>query len=174
MQHALALRLARWQYRMEYNGDCFDTNLKYNLAVWQPVWGHWQCGQGCCSVIWISSVESNEKASSTATTRCSFRYFILCMLFQPWWWFVSMSCQSIWYTVYYIVCKSKRHPLMHMHVHMEAHTHTHRCTNRLCNLYLHQSSFWYGTETGPLAVQAAAAHLEVNVNIMANKIIPFP
>lgn len=27
---------------------------------------------------------------------------------------------------------------------------------------------------GPRAAQAAASHLELNINIMANKIIPFP
>lgn len=27
---------------------------------------------------------------------------------------------------------------------------------------------------GPLAAQTAASHLELNINIMANKIIPFP
>lgn len=27
---------------------------------------------------------------------------------------------------------------------------------------------------GPLAARAAASHLELNINIMANKIIPFP
>lgn len=77
MPHALA----RWQYCIEYNRHCFDTNLKSNLAVWGP----WQCSQVCCCVIWISSVESNEKVSSTATAQCSFRYFILCVLFQPRW-----------------------------------------------------------------------------------------
>lgn len=172
MQHAQALCLARWQYRMKYDGDCFDTNLKYNLAVWQPVWGCWQCGQGCRSVIWISSVGSNEKASSTASTWCSFRYFILCVLFQPWWCLVSMSCQSILYTTVY--CVQIQAPPPHAHACSYVSAHTHTCTNRLCNLYINQSSFWYGTRTGPLAVQAAAAHLEVNVNIMANKIIPFP
>lgn len=128
------------------------------------------------AAVWSGSqVSGPMKMCRPATSRCSFRHFIPRMPLH----FIHVrptrglrAVREILYCVQ--IQATPSHAFMFTCKHERAHTHTHTHVKRLCYLYLNKSSSWYSTGTRPLAVQAAATHLEVNVNIMANKIIPFP